>query len=98
MRESYQKIRPDAPVKIEVFNFPTFKTCGHTRATLRNVQVPGGCAVYLCRQCYCALAAFETRAVGVKGVRGELDDLFNGRPLGSLPGAFSATEKGGAVL
>src|SRR5262245_31060934 len=69
--------RPNITTKaVQIFNFPTFKTCGHSRATLRNAQAPGGCAVYLCRECWRTLAALETRAIAVAAVRVELANLF----------------------
>jgi hypothetical protein len=51
------------------------KSCGHSRAPVRNVVELDGPATYICRDCFAYLRAIETRAV----VRRQLATLF-GRP------------------
>jgi len=66
-------------------------SCGHHRATVRNVVELGGAAVYLCNRCFGQIRAVETCLVRVNRVRHELAALFrNLWPPGSNPGASPA--------
>jgi len=59
------------------------RSCGHHRATVRNVTTSGA-AAYICRGCYCYLRNVEFKAVA----RRQFDALFvNLLPLGEIRGA-----------
>lgn len=51
-------------------------TCGHARATVRNVVELGGVARYICRACFAHLLAVEVRVIAVDQVRRKLAELF----------------------
>jgi hypothetical protein len=65
------------------------RSCGHVGAVVRNVTLPGGTAIYVCRDCFANVRAVEVRAIVVDRVRLELAKLFRRLlcPLGLFPGA-----------
>ena len=59
------------PVKI-----PHHKTCGHARATVRNVVEFEGAARYVCRECFSYLLRVEVREIRFDSVRREIARIF----------------------
>ncbi|HEU0184564.1 MAG TPA: hypothetical protein VFS27_04570, partial [Blastocatellia bacterium] len=65
-------------------------TCGHHRATVRNVTSPSGAAAYVCRDCFTRLRSVEVRIIEVGRVRSDLAKLFRLLAPGVIPGAALA--------